>query len=186
MATSDRQFICVGAVAGAHGVRGLVRVKSFTAIPEDIGNYGDLSDVSNRRQFRIRILGTAPGKRNPDVLLAEIDGITDRTQAEALRGLRLYVPRTHLPELEDETYYHADLIGLTAVTVTGATFGCVRSVHDYGAGDLLEIEQPDHSTIFIPFSRAAVPEVDLSGQRLVIDLQALNFATIEPRDETKD
>jgi 16S rRNA processing protein RimM len=157
----------------------MVRVKSFTATPEDLGAYGDLCDISARRHFRLRVMGTAPGKRAPDVLLAQIDGITDRDTAESLRGLRLYIPRSRLPELEAETYYHADLIGLTVITLRGEDFGMVRSVQDYGAGELLEIERPDHTTLFLPFNHAAVPEVRLAKGQLVIDPSALDFASAD-------
>lgn len=161
----------------------MVRVKSFTATPEDLGAYGDLCDVSAQRHFRLRVMGTAPGKRTPDVLLAQIDGITDRDAAEALRGLRLYIPRSRLPELEAETYYHADLIGLAVVTLTGEDFGTVRSVQDYGAGELLEIERPDHTTLFLPFNHAAVPEVSLTKGQLMVDPSALDFAPTDKEHE---
>ncbi len=157
----------------------MVRVKSFTATPDDLGAYGDLSDISGQRQFRLRVMGTAPGKRSPDVLLAQIDGVSDRNAAESLRGLRLYIPRSRLPELEAETYYHADLIGLTVVTTAGATFGTVRSVQNYGAGELLEIERPDRTTQFIPFNHAAVPEVNLTKGQLVINPGATEFASAD-------
>ena len=155
----------------------MVRVKSFTATPEDLGVYGDLCDISGQRQFRLRVMGTAPGKRSPDVLLAQIDGVSDRNAAESLRGLRLYIPRSRLPELEAETYYHADLIGLTVLTTAGDTFGTVKSVQDYGAGELLEIERPDRTTQFTPFNHAAVPEVNLAKGQLVIDLSATEFTS---------
>lgn len=159
----------------------MVRVKSFTATPEDLGAYGDLCDISGQRQFRLRVMGPAPGKRSSDVLLAQIDGVSDRNAAESLRGLRLYIPRSRLPELEAETYYHADLIGLIVVTTAGATFGTVRSLQNYGAGELLEIERPDRTTQFIPFSHAAVPEVNLTKGQLVIDPGATEFASADKK-----
>lgn len=164
----------------------MVRVKSFTATPEDLGAYGDLCDISAQRHFRLRVMGTAPGKRAPDVLLAQIDGITDRDAAESLRGLRLYIPRSRLPELEAETYYHADLIGLAVVTLIGEDFGTVRSVQDYGAGELLEIERPDHTTLFLPFNHAIVPEVSLAKGQLVIDPSALDFTPSDRDSERED
>lgn len=164
----------------------MVRVKSFTAKPEDLGAYGDLCDISAQRHFRLRVMGTAPGKRAPDVLLAQIDGINDRDAAESLRGLRLYIPRSRLPELDAETYYHADLIGLSVVTLMGERLGTVKSVQDYGAGDLLEIERPDHTTLFLPFNHAAVPEVSLAKGQLVIDPGALDFAPSDKDREGED
>ena len=108
VAARDKR-VCVGVVTGAHGVRGAVRLKSFTAEPEDVARYGPLEDESGERRFALRLIGGAKG-----VLIAAIAGIDDRDRAEALRGLRLYLPRSALPPTEEEEYYHADLIGLEA------------------------------------------------------------------------
>ncbi|MBV8889748.1 MAG: 16S rRNA processing protein RimM, partial [Alphaproteobacteria bacterium] len=156
--------VCVGVVAGAHGVRGAVRLKSFTAAPEDIARYGPVEDESGRRQFSVRVLSTAKG-----TLVAELSGVGDRDRAEALRGLRLYLPRAALPPTEEDEYYHADLIGLAAVLGDGTQVGRVRAVHDFGAGDTLEIDRPGAAPALVPFTRAIVPLVDLGGRRLVVD-----------------
>ena len=157
--------VCLGAIAGAHGVRGLVRVKSFTEAPEDIAAYGPLSDEAGGRRFTLTVTGRAKG-----VLLARIEGVTGRDQAAALKGTRLYAPRSALPDLAEETYYHADLIGLAAEDTEGRPLGRVAMVQNYGAGDLLEIEGgPQDRPLLVPFTRAAVPVVDLVGGRLVVD-----------------
>jgi 16S rRNA processing protein RimM len=156
--------VCVGLVTAAHGIRGAVRVKSFTAIPEDIARYGPVEDESGRRSFTIEIIGTAKG-----VLIARLPGVEDRDRAEALRGLRFYLPRAALPAPQAEEYYHADLIGLGAVLPDGTPVGRVRAIHDFGAGDVIEIERQAAPPALIPFTRAAVPIVDLAAGKLVID-----------------
>jgi 16S rRNA processing protein RimM len=156
--------VCVGVVTGAHGVRGAVRVKSFTEDPEDVARYGPLEDESGGRRFDLRLVGNAKG-----VVIATLPGIDDRDRAEALRGLRLYLPRASLPPTGDEEYYHADLIGLDAVLADGTPLGRVRAVHDFGAGDTLEIERPAGQPVMVPFTRAVVPVVDLDAGRVVLD-----------------
>ena len=156
--------VCVGAVAGAHGVRGAVKIKSFTATPEDVASYGPLEDESGKRQFSLRLIGAGKG-----VLIGHLSGIADRNQAEAARGLRLYLPRAALPPTEEDEYYHADLIGLEAVLPDGTAVGPVRAVHDFGAGDTLEIARAEGPPLIVPFTRAVVPSVDLAAGRLVIE-----------------
>jgi 16S rRNA processing protein RimM len=157
--------VCLGVIVGAHGVRGAVRIKSFTAEPKDIAHYGALEDEDGERRFRLHIAGSATG-----VVIARITGIANRNQAEELRGLRLYLPRAALPPAGEEEYYHADLIGLAAVLVDGTPLGLVRAVHDFGAGDTLDIARPDgRQPVMVPFTRAIVPVVDVANGRLVID-----------------
>ena len=156
--------ICVAVVTGAHGVRGAVRLKAFTAEPKDIVRYGPLQDESGERQYKLRLTGSAKG-----VLIGKLAGIEDRDRAEALRGLRLYVPYSALPAPGEDEFYHADLIGLEAVLPDDTTLGRVRAVHDFGAGDTLEIDRPQGQPVVVPFTRAVVPVVDIAGGRLVID-----------------
>jgi 16S rRNA processing protein RimM len=164
----DDRRLCLGVIAGAHGVAGLVRVKSFTAEPQDLGAYGTLSDADGARQFRLAVVGRAPGKRAPDVLLARIDGVADRDAAEALKGTRLYVARSVLPAPDEDEFYQADLIGLAAELADGSAFGTVTAVHDFGAGDVLEVARPQESSVLLPFTRAAVPVIDVAGGRCVV------------------
>lgn len=156
--------VCVGVIAGAHGVCGAVRIKSFTAEPKGVAQYGPVEDESGRRKFDLRFVGTAKG-----VVLAKLLGIGDRNQAEALRGVRLYLPREALPPPHDEEYYHADLIGLAAVLSDGMEIGTIQAVHDFGAGDCLEIARPEGPPLIAPFTRTVVPVVDIEGGRVVLD-----------------
>ena len=150
--------VCLGVIVGAQGLRGQLRVKSFTEEPADVGAYGPLRDEAGERQFRLTVTGRAKG-----VVLAKIDGIGDRDQAEALRGLRLFVDRAALP------FYHADLIGLGAEDPEGRPLGRVRAVHNFGAGDVIEIEAEGGAILSVAFTKATVPEVDLKAGRLVVD-----------------
>jgi len=161
--TDPPGLVCVGVVSGARGLKGEVRVRSFTAEPEDIAAYGPVVDETGAPRFDLTVVGA---HRN-DVIV-HIDGVTDRTQAEALKGTRLYVPRAALPETEADEYYHADLLGLDAEVVGGEALGTVKAVHDFGAGDVLEIDGGPEGPVMVPFTRAAVPEVDIAGGRVVI------------------
>jgi len=159
-------LVCLGVMVGAHGVRGLVKVKSFTEAPEDVAAYGPVSDKSGKRRWTLQVTGPAPGKR--DVMLAKVEGVGDRDAAQALHGTELYVARAALPALaEEETFYHADLIGLRVEDPDGRELGKVAAVENYGAGDFLELERPDGKLLLLAFTRAVVPEVDIAGGRLV-------------------
>ena len=154
----------MGVITGAHGVRGEVRVKSFTAEPAAIAAYGPLEDERGERRLTLALAGTVRG-----MLIARVDGVADRNAAERLRGTRLYLPRAALPPTGADEYYHADLIGLAAMLSDGEALGRVRAVHDFGAGHSLEIEKPDGKTVLVPFTEAAVPVVDIAGGRVVVD-----------------
>ena len=156
-----------------------MRIKSFTACPENIASYGPLSDETGQRRLEMHVIGAAKG-----VLIARLTGVEDRSRAEALRGLRLYLPRSALPQPDAEEYYHADLIGLDVVLSDGTPVGRVRAVHDFGAGDTLEIERPAAPAAMVPFTRAVVPAVEIEAGRLVIEpppgLLADSGATVGP------
>lgn len=157
--------VCLGQVVAAHGVRGQVKIKPFTADPQSIAAYGPLTDEAGGRQFRLSVVGIAKG-----TVLARVDGITDRNAAEALRGVRLFVARAVLPPPAAEEYYHADLIGLDAERSNGAPLGRVVAVHDFGAGDMLEVVPvAGGATVMYPFTLAVVPTVDIARGRLVIE-----------------
>lgn len=154
----------MGVVTGAHGVRGLVRVKSFTAETDAIAAYGPLEDERGERRFTLELAGVAKG-----VLIARIDGVADRDAAERLKGTRLYLPREKLPAPGEEEYYHADLLGLRVELTSGEALGRVRAVHDFGAGDSIEVERADGGSVMVPFTRRVVPTVDLAAGLLVVD-----------------
>lgn len=157
--------VCVAAVAGAFGVRGEARVKSFTAEPEAFAGYAPLESEDGARRFeRVRILRPIKGGFS-----ARLSGVETREDAEALKGVRLYAPRERLPSLPDDEFYHADLVGLPVFDAGGARLGTVRAVQDFGAGDFLEVTAPGAKPLLLPFTRAAVPTVDLGSGRIVAD-----------------
>jgi len=155
--------VCVGAVAGARGLKGEVRIKSFTAEPEDVAAYGPVSDKAGKRRFEIVVTGRVKG-----ALIARIKGVDDRDAAEALKGTQLYVPRSALPEPEAGTYYHADLVGLRVETGDGADLGVVKAVHNFGAGDMLEVAGKGSRGAMLPFRAGVVTAVDLSAGRITV------------------
>lgn len=153
-------LICVGVITTVHGVRGNVKVKSFTRNAADFAGFGPLCDASGRRSFNVEIVGESKG-----VFLARIDGVTDRTAAEALRGTELYVSRDKLPETAENEFYYADLIGLTAKTSDGKILGRIKAVYNFGAGDMLEIDGVED---FVSFSQKNVPDVDLKNKTVTV------------------
>ena len=156
--------ICVGVIVGAHGVRGLVRVKSFTEEPADIAVYGPLGDAKGARQYALDVTGSAKG-----VLLARIDGVADRNAAEALKGTELYIDRDALPQPDEDEFYHTDLIGLPALLSDGSAYGTVRALHEFGAGDMIEIALDGGGVSVLPFTRAVVPEIDLEAGHITVE-----------------
>ena len=179
--TARTRPVLLGRIAAAHGVRGDVLIKSFTAEPAAIASYGPLEDADRHRRFDVRVV-----RVTPKGVVARIAGIADRNAAEALKGVDLYVPRERLPEAEQDAYYHADLIGLAAYAEDGSLLGHVVAVADYGAGDLLEIRlQPSGRTELVPFTSAFVPEVDLARGRIVVRLPAAIEEESEPREDER-
>lgn len=155
--------LCIGVIAGAHGVRGDVRVKSFTADPDSLTGYGPLTDSVGMREFRLSPRGHVRG-----LLRMHIEGVDSREAAEALAGTELYVDRATLPALDGGEFYHADLVGLRAERENGSEFGTVKALFDFGAGDVLEIALARGGTVFLPFTEEAVPRVDIDGGRVVV------------------
>lgn len=157
--------VCVAQVGAPHGVRGAVRLKSFTADPCAVADYSPLESEDGARQFRIKQWRWAKGGA-----IAVIEGVSDRDQALALRNLRLYVPRARLPSPEPDEFYHADLIGLDAYDVAGNAIGAVVAVQNFGAGDLIELQPAvGGATVLLPFTKAAVPQIDLAAGRITVD-----------------
>ncbi len=160
------ELICIGAIAGAFGVAGEVRLKSFCSEPSDIASYGPLSSEDGKRTFQITLTRPVAGG-----LGARIAGVATREQAEALRGVSLFVDRSRLPKLPDDEFYHADLIGLAVYDTGGEALGKVAAIHNHGAGDIIEISPTRHkSALLLPFTKSIVPNVDLAGRRLIVDL----------------
>ena len=158
-------MVCLGVISGAHGVRGAVRIKTFTAEPEAIAAYGPVTDEAGARSFRLTLAGTARGQA-----IARIPGVADRDAAEALRGTRLFIARDVLPKTESENeFYVSDLVGLPVEKQDGAPLGRVLAVHDFGAGEVLEIGENSATSVMLPFTDAVVPVVDLSARKLVVE-----------------
>jgi len=162
---SKNAHICLGAVAGVHGVRGAVRIKCFTEDPLDISSYGELLSEDGSRAFTLKNVRPSKG----DQVIAKIEGIDDRDIASALKGTRLYVTRDKLPDLEEETWYHADLIGLRAELTDGSDFGEVTALHNFGAGDLIEIKTGDGTKILWSFTKEIVPAIEIKNGRVIVE-----------------
>jgi 16S rRNA processing protein RimM len=163
--TSVSEKVCVGAIAGAFGVRGEVRLKSFTAIPEDIASYAPLETEDGARSFTVKIT-----RQIKNGLAARLSGVSTKEAADDLRGTQLFVPRDRLPSLPDDEFYHADLIGLEVTDTGGVSLGKVLAVINNGADDLLELSAPGQKqTVLLPFTKAVVPTVDLTQRRIVAD-----------------
>jgi 16S rRNA processing protein RimM len=157
--------ICVARIGAAHGVRGAVKLWTFTEDPLAVRDYGPLLTKDGARQFEV-----AQVREAKDHLVATFKGVASREDAERLNGIELYVAREKLPETEDDEYYHADLIGLAAVNAADEPLGRVAAIHNFGAGDIIEIAPPHGPTMLLPFTNAVVPTVDLKGGRVVIEL----------------
>ena len=165
MADGGTPMVCVAQVGAPHGVRGAFRLRCFTEAPENVAAYGPLYDERGQPLFEVHIVGAAKGG-----VIAAVAGIKDRDAAEALRGQRLYVPRDRLPPTEDDEYYHEDLVGLEARDPSGNPIGKVVAVANYGAGDILEIGTEDGRSELVPFTRSAVPVVDLAARTVQVIL----------------
>ncbi len=164
--------VLLGAVIGAHGIKGEVRVKTFTLAPDALGAYGPLT-TDDGRSLSVNALRTS----KPGEAVVRFDGVADRNAAEALKGRQLFVPRDALPAPEADEFYHADLIGLAVEDPSNIALGRVRALHNFGAGDVMEIETPTGATEFVPFNASVVLKVELPT-RIVIEPP--NY---EPRDE---
>ena len=156
--------ICVAQIGGAHGLRGEVRLKSFTADPMAVSDYGPLMTEDGAASFELETVRPAKGH-----LIARFRGIDDRDAAERLANIRLFVSRERLPPLAADEFYHTDLIGLAAIATDGTEIGTVVAVHDFGAGDILEVQrQAGGGTLMVPFTAAFVPSVDIANRRVVV------------------
>ena len=163
---ADGERILLGRIVAAHGIRGDVLVRTYTDTAEAIGSYGALTDAEGRGSFRLRVVRvTAKG------VVAHLAGVSDRNGAEALAGTDLYLARAQLPAAEEGDFYHADLIGLAAVAADGAEVGRIVGVHNFGAGDLIEVALGgSRRTELIPFTAEFVPEIDLARRIAVVEL----------------
>ena len=159
----SRELVLLGEIGAAQGLKGEVRLRSYTEEPAAIARYGPLLDERGRA-FEIECV-----RGTPKALIARFKGVTTREAAEALARTKLYVERDRLPERTEEEWYHADLIGLAAIDAGGKKIGIVVAVQNFGAGDLIEVKpEAGDATVLVPFTRETVPEVDVEGGRLVL------------------
>jgi 16S rRNA processing protein RimM len=157
--------ICVARIGAAHGIKGEVKLWSFTADPAAVKDYGPLESEDGTLRFEIEAM-----RRAKDHLVARLSGVRDRDAAERLTNVRLFVARERLPPPPPDEFYHADLIGLRAESRDGVELATIVGIHDFGAGDLLELRALGaSSTVLMPFTAATVPLVDIAGGRVVID-----------------
>jgi len=163
MSDKDRRVL-LGRIAGPHGIRGNVLIETYTGEPKDIAAYGPLQTEDAGRQLHISVV-----RVTPKGVIGRVEGVGDRTSAETLKGLKLYVDRDQLPPAKEGEFYQSDLIGLKAEDHNGQRIGTVLAVQNYGAGDLLEIRlEAKRKTELVPFTDAFVPLVDIAGGRVVI------------------
>jgi 16S rRNA processing protein RimM len=159
--TADDALVLLGVIGAPHGVRGEVRIKSFTGDPLAIASYGPLLDGTGRR-FEI-----ADARAAKEVVVARLKGVTSREAAEALNGVQLFIAREKLPAAEDEDeFLQADLMGCAVIGPDGTTLGTVTTVANYGAGDLLDIATPDGRSVLMPFTKAFAPRIDIAARRI--------------------
>ena len=171
MVNADQQtapfngLVCVGIVIAPQGLKGTVKIKSYTERAEDIASYGPLTDKTRKKTFQIRIITST--KKN---LIVELSGVENRNESEKLRGLELYVDRSAFPNTGDGEFYFSDLIGLEARNTVGQSLGKVKGMDNFGAGDMIELDIKDSESVIIPFTLDYVPVVDLENRFIVIDL----------------
>src|SRR3977135_2058376 len=157
--------ICIARIGAAHGVRGAVKLWTFTEDPLAVQRYGPLSTKDGARQFEV-----THAREAKDHLVAPLKGVATREDAERLNGIELYIAREKLPATDDDEYYHADLIGLAAVNAANEPIGRVVAIHNFGAGDIIEIAPAHGATMLLPFTNAVVPSVDVAAGRVIIEL----------------
>lgn len=157
--------VCVAQIGAAHGLKGDLRLRSFTEDPQAFAQYGPLETEDRTRRIQIESMRPAG-----DAFIVHFRGVADRDAAEALRDVKLYVDRDKLPAADENEFYHTDLVGLIAVTTTGELFGDVVAVHNFGAGDIIELKMAGNGeTVMLSFDRKTFPAVDISGGRIVVD-----------------
>ena len=176
----QKEKICLGAIVSVHGIKGEVKIKSFTGYPEDIDSYGELENEAGDKTFCIKVVG-----HSKELLRARVKGVEDRNAAEALVGTGLYVDKDLLPELDDEEFYHINLVGLDALSSDKEKLGTVAGVYNFGAGDLLEVNLLSTGKAELyPFTETYVPVIDIDNGYVVIN--ELNFGSEEQKEEVEN
>ena len=163
---TSKDLIPLGHISGPHGIKGEVLIKTYTEAPENITRYGPLSNEDGTKTVTLKLVRVT--KRG---VIARVEGVTDRTAAEALKGLKLCVVRDQLPEPDEDEWYYSDLIGLDAVDLAGVVIGKVVAMHDFGAGDLMELKlSGQKNTELIAFNKTTVPKIDIDTGRVTVCL----------------
>lgn len=153
----------MGIISGVHGIKGLVKVKSYTETPEDIFSYKFLWDESFTKSFALTLKSSAK-----DCFIASVEGLTNRNMAEEVKGTKLYVKKEDLPNLEEDTFWHNDLIGLSVKDDSDKIYGKIIAVHNFGAGDVLEVKTADGASVMLPFTKEQVPVIDIDKGWIII------------------
>ena len=161
--TEDK--VCLGAIVGVHGIRGEVKVKSFSSDEKNLTRYGLLSNDKGDKRFELKIVG-----HSKELLRCKIKGVDDRTTAETLIGTGLYIDRALLPELKDEEFYHTDLIGLEVKNSSSEVLGQVNALYNFGAGDILEIKMNNGSLEMVPFTKSFVPVINIKDGYIIVEM----------------
>ncbi|MGL4405520.1 MAG: ribosome maturation factor RimM [Notoacmeibacter sp.] len=181
MSKKTNMMVVMAKIGRAHGLKGEVHAQSFTSDPLALTDYGDLTDA-NGRVFKIAAL-----REQGSGLVLRLQGITTREAAEALNGVELLLSRDALPETDDEDdFYYADLIGLGAVTINNEALGKVLAVHNFGAGDMLELRLVSGKSVFVPFTKAAVPTVSIQAGTVTIDEEAAGLLSDDAPEPGED
>jgi 16S rRNA processing protein RimM len=164
-------LVCVAKITSPHGVRGAVKLKTFTEDPESIRDYSPLYSKDGKEKFEITILSSKEG-----MLIAKISGVNDRNEAASLRGRELYADKNLFPDLEEDEFYYDDLIGMQVVLENGEEFGSVVNLHNFGGGDLVEISlQGQSKTELFAFTREIFPKIDAENKTVTISLPQIEF-----------
>ncbi|MTI43992.1 16S rRNA processing protein RimM [Roseibium hamelinense] len=180
MTSSDTSKVLMAIIGAAHGIRGEVRVKPFGEDPLSFTDYGPLTTKDGTRLFEVD-----KARVQKTVVVTKFKQVNDRNEAEALNGVELYIDRSQLPEPDDEEFYYTDLNGLNVADQAGVVFGKIAAVHDFGAGDLLEIRPKRGKTFYVPFTKDFVPTIDLNGKTVVVVLPPDYFEDGEPEPSEK-
>ena len=178
MSTENSKMVIMAQIGRAHGLKGEVHAQSFTADPLALTDYGDLTDAKGR-EFKIAAM-----RAQGNGLVLRLEGVTTREAAEALNGVELLFPREALPETEDEDdFYYADLIGLDGIDLSGDVLGKILAVHNFGAGDVLEMRLTNGKSAYVPFTKAAVPNVNVKAGIVTIDVEAAGLLNVDEAPE---
>ena len=170
--------ICLGAVVGVHGIRGEVKVKSFSDNEKNLTRYGDVSNESGDKNYSLKIVG-----HSKELLRVKIKGVDDRNTAETLVGTAFYINRDLLPDLKDDEFYHTDLIGLDVRNSNNETIGEVNAIYNFGAGDIIELKLNEGSLEMLPFTKSYVPTINIKEHYIIVEM--MQFAADDEGEDNE-